>query len=158
MSDQGAIGTLRDGVACLLLATPGQFPVIRRTLRLLGVETLHLDAGRENVDGDPSAPCMRVIRGGTVRFRFPVSAGNRRLSVRARELSTQVARPELVIKANPEIGLNADMRASAPAGTDWVVVGPLEFAAVAVGGIVVELRSYGMASEGDCRWDTFALA
>lgn len=114
--------------------------------------------GRDDGDGDDSPPCLLVLKGGRFRFRFPVAAGNRSLSVRAKETSGLVARPQLVVRANAAVGIATDLVTTAPAGTGWVALGPLEFVASAKGAIVVELVSHGVAHEGECRWDHFALA
>lgn len=59
---------------------------------------------------------------------------------------------------NREIGLLLPVEATAPAGTGWVTVGPAVFTATAKGGVVVELVSFGKSWEGDCRWDSLAVA
>lgn len=137
------------------------WPLIYRGLRVIGVgdsssDRLYL-GGRDNTDGEPDAPCIRILMGGSLRFRCPVDSGTRRISVKARESSLLPERPRLVVHANNEIGLNSDLTAQAPPGTDWVTIGPVIFTASQKGGVVVELISYRSTTEGDCQWDNLVI-
>src|SRR5690606_2428061 len=137
------------------------WPVIYRGLRVVGVGDTNSDrlylGGRDNTDGEPDAPCIRIRLGGSLRFRCPVDSGTRRISVKARERSSQPERPRMVVHANNEIGLNSALTAQAPPGTGWVTIGSVTFTASQKGGVVVELISYRSTTEGDCQWDNLVI-
>ena len=130
----------------------------RGAVTLFGIQDRQWPGGRDESDGSPASPCLRVLGGGVFRFRIPVDAGVRSISVKCREASTLAPRPVLRICENAEIGLLAPIEATAPAGTGWVTVGPVTFSASVKGGVVVELVSFGLSWEGDCRWDSFGLS
>lgn len=113
--------------------------------------------GRDDEEGEPDPPCIRIRLGGSLRFRIPVDAGMRRVSVKCWEASSLPERPRLVIHPNSEIGLNETLSAQAPAGAGWVTVGPLSFTASQKGGVAIELISYRGTTEWDCRWDNLEI-
>lgn len=125
---------------------------------LLGVQDRLWGGGRDEADGDPASPSLRVVGGGVFRFRIPVDSGQRSISVKCKEVSTLVPRPILRVCENGEIGLVASVEAVAPAGTGWITVGPATFAATAKGGVVIELVSFSLSWEGECHWDSLTVA
>ena len=62
------------------------------------------------------------------------------MKVDVRQPDAAAARPVLRVKANPDIGLAADVSATAGAATDWQTV-TLNFTATADGGVRVELET-----------------
>ena len=71
--------------------------------------------------------------------------------------SILIARPTLTVRANPAIGVNADVTATAPAGTGWVTIGPLTFTASASGGIVIELFAPWDGGESGTWFDSISV-
>lgn len=102
-------------------------------------------------DGNPSAPCLKLEFPSFWRFRWVVKAGSRTVSVNAKQTGTILTsslRPTVVVKANPNIGLNADISGSAVASQGWVTIGPVSFIATTSGVTWVELHNNN-TNEGD---------
>jgi len=182
MADQGSIAFDPRGFSSALVALrapiiqaigaatwPGPFPggcfvalrapiiLYRGASALFGLQDRQWPGGRDNAEGSPTTPCLRITGGGVIRIRIPVDAGSRSISVKAREISNVVPRPLLRVCENGEIGLLAALEATAPAGTGWVTVGPLTFTASAKGGVAIDLVSFGQSWEGECRWDSLSI-
>lgn len=93
-------------------------------------------------EGFPSAPCISLERAGFWRFRWAVKAGPRAAYVWAQQNSTgSVYRPSMVVKNNPNVGLDSDLSASAGEGPGWQQVGPITFTATGNGVVWVELHN-----------------
>lgn len=110
----------------------------------------HMQVGvnRENGDGTPSAPSLRLDYPGNMwRFRWVVKNGNRSISVSAKQNSTGSFRPSMIIRKNPNIQIFNDISASAPDGAGWVNIGPITFTASGSDVVWVELHNnnYGTA-------------
>lgn len=109
----------------------------------------HMQVGvnRENTDGSPSPPSLRLdLPGSFWRFRWVLKTGNRTLTVAAKQNSTgSLYRPSVVIKKNLNIGLVADLSASAANGNDWVTVGPINFTVSGSDVVWVELHNNNQA-------------
>ncbi len=106
--------------------------------------TRHLQVGitQSYADGFPSAPCLSLQVPGFWRFRWSVKSGQRSVYVWAQNNSTGSAyRPSMVVKANPVVGLNADLSASAPNGVGWTQIGPITFTPTGAGVVWVELHN-----------------
>jgi len=143
--------------ASTLVAQRAPLFLFRGATMLVGVQDQLWPGGRDDLEGSPTPPSLRVVGGGVMRFRLPVDAGVRTLSVKCRETSSLVARPTLRVRANVEIGLQADLEAVAPSGSGWVTVGPLTFTASTKGGVAIELLSFAASWEGECQWDNLLL-
>jgi hypothetical protein len=101
---------------------------------------LRTGINRDDAEGSPSSPCLRIDTPNFWRFRWGVTAGTRTISISAKQVSNVAGkRPSLIIKANPDIGIAADVAASAPLSTDWVTIGPISVAPTRAGVLWVEL-------------------
>jgi len=100
-----------------------------------------LGATRNNSEGNPSPPCLSIYYPGTChRFRWGVTAGSRSLTVDTKQVSNVTGkRPRIIVRANPAIGVNADVVGDAGSGTSWVTVGPINVTPSANGVLWVEL-------------------
>jgi len=99
---------------------------------------------KSTIIGSPSAPCLSLDIPGMWRFRWVVKPGVRAIYVNTKQVTTVFTsslRPSIVVKANPDIGLNADISASAATSQDWVTIGPLSFVATGTGVTWVELHN-----------------
>jgi hypothetical protein len=124
-------------------------------LRTVVCGTDHQTMGaRDNTEGDPAQPSLRMDRRGRWRFRWTVLAGTRTISVRVKQAVNLSPRPSLVIKANTSIGVNADSETSAASGAGWITIGPVTINPSANGAVWVELRAnYDGQSNIPCYWD-----
>lgn len=95
---------------------------------------------RENTEGNPTPPCLAIDQPNVRRFRWGVLAGTRTISIDTKQVSNVTGkRPRIIVKANPEIGVNADVVGDAGAGTGWTTVGPLTVTPTSDGVLWVEL-------------------
>jgi hypothetical protein len=95
--------------------------------------------------GNPSAPSLRLDTVGFWRFRWVVNPGSRRISALSQQQAASGSyTPSMVIKANPNIGLNFDVSASAATIAGWTSIGPLMFNATAQDVVWVELHNNNM--------------
>lgn len=137
-------------------------PVVLRAIRTLtsgGMESrLNVGVFRDLTEGEPSPPSLHMSKGGILRFRIPVAPGSRAISIRAKQPSALLPRPRFRLLANVEIGLLDDLVAVAPAGGDWVTVGPVTFVATQAGGVVVELFAPWNSHEAGCWFDGLTVA
>ena len=106
----------------------------------------HLQVGvtQSMSDGNPAAPCLSLDIPGMWRFRWVVKAGTRTINVNVKQagtIFTSSLRPTVVVKANPNIGLNTDISGSAVASQGWVTIGPISFIATTSGVTWVELHN-----------------
>ena len=102
----------------------------------------HMQIGvvKNTTDGNPSSPSLSLLIPGMWRFRWVVKAGTRSISIYAKQNSTGSAfRPSLIVKANPNVGLNNDISGSAPAGSGWQTIGPVSFTSTGTDVVWVEL-------------------
>jgi hypothetical protein len=178
MSDLGTIGTLgptirrcehasalvqaRSGDALGTLGptirriAPYSNPVFPRVLQL-GDRSYYL-GGRENVEGD-SPPCLRLNTRGMFRFRwFVFGGGARSIQVYAKQPANSSPRPSITVKANRDIGVNADVTAVAGAGTGFVQVGPVTINPASDGVVWVELRANLDGMYVPCYFDNVVTA
>lgn len=96
-------------------------------------------SGRDDTAGFGGPPSLRIGTWGRYAFRLACSTGAREVTVRTLQPHATAARPKLVIRANPDIGLIEPITSTAGAGADWVTIGPVPFTATADGGVWVEL-------------------
>lgn len=102
----------------------------------------HLQTGvrEELVDGYPSPPCLALDYPGFWRFRWQLAPGTQTISVWAKQVSNVTGkRPQMIVKANPTIGLAADVVGTAASSTGWTKIGPIGVTASAAGVVWVEL-------------------
>jgi hypothetical protein len=109
----------------------------------------HMQTGvnKQTTDGSPSSPSLQLDYPGSMwRFRWVVKAGNRSISVLAKQNSTGSYRPSIIVKANSNVGINFDLSASAAAGGDWTKIGPISFNVSGSDVVWVELHNnnYGV--------------
>ena len=104
----------------------------------------HLQTGvrKETVDGNPTSPCLALDYPGFWRFRWGLSPGVHGISVNAKQVSNVIGkRPSIVVKANSDIGINADVTGSAGSNTGWTTIGPLVVTASGFAPVWVELHN-----------------
>lgn len=124
-----------------------------RTVQLM--DAYQVIGARDNTEGDPSQPSLRMDARGVWRFRWVVESGARTASINVKQAANASPRPTLVIKANPSIGVNSDVTGTAGSGTGWVTIGPVNAAPTSDGVLWVELRNnYDAQYQGaPCYWD-----
>lgn len=136
MADLGAISKSGTGAYPM----PDQAP--RTVLRLCSVgESRQVFGARDDVEGNPATPCLRLDARGVWRFRWRVRAGSRSIQVNVKQAINLSPRPTLTVKANPAIGIAADVSATAGSSAGWIVLGPVAVTPTIDGATWVELRS-----------------
>lgn len=106
-----------------------------------GLQYLTFGAGKDSVVGNPTAPSLALKYASTYRFRWVLHTGVNILYVNCLQAINLMPRPTVTAKANPDIGINADVSATAPSGTGWVTIGPVSVTASAAGAVYVWLTS-----------------
>jgi hypothetical protein len=90
-------------------------------------------------EGFLSPPSLKLEIPGFWRFRWVVKAGPRAIYVSAKQNATgSVYRPSVILKQNNDVGLTADLSASAAYSPDWQQI-PMAFTATGNGVVWVEL-------------------
>ena len=117
-------------------------------------EVYTFGAVRDDVEGDEAPPSLRLDYNAAYRFRWGVKAGARTIKCKTKFAKNEAPRPSIVIKANPAVGLLADVEGFAPSGTGWQQISPIGFTATADGGVEVELRNNTLTSNNPCWFDT----
>jgi hypothetical protein len=99
------------------------------------------------VEGSPTIPSLE-LKSGYYRFRWVVQTGSRTIAVNAKQSGSVTGdlRPSLVVKANPNIGINQDLSSSAAAGAGWTTIGPISISATGTDATWVELHNMNTAS------------
>lgn len=95
--------------------------------------------GEDATQGDPATPCIRLDNQGRFRFRWKMASGTRTISINVKQAINISPRPTLIVKANPDIGINSDQSATAGAGTGWVTIGPITVNPSSDGAVWVEV-------------------
>lgn len=115
---------------------------------------IQLGVIRNNTEGSPNAPSLELHQAGFWRFRWAVTTGTRTIQINVKQPANLVPYPSLIIKQNPDIGINADVTGSSPGGTGWAVIGPVSITPNATGIVWVELwnNCYG-SSVGPAYFD-----
>lgn len=105
---------------------------------------------KELTDGSPTSPCIRLEYPGSFwRFRWVLKPGQRRISVRVKQMTkTGFLRPTLIVKANQNVGLTSDLIATAPDGDDWTVIGPIIL--TSTGTDMVYVQVWNNCQSSDC--------
>jgi hypothetical protein len=96
---------------------------------------------KETNDGSPTSPCLKLEYAGSFwRFRWVLKPGQRRISVRVKQMTkTGFLRPTMIIRPNPNVGITSILTATAPDGDDWTVIGPLILTATGTDMVYVEI-------------------
>jgi hypothetical protein len=173
MSDLGSIG-IRGGEAraliiarplppatglaykgCLTRSSPGVGTTPSRLQSLMVGSGQYALGGEDFSVGNPAQPSLRMDASGRWRFRWALTAGSHSIQINVLHAINQNPRPSLVVKANPSIGIPADVEMFAPSGTGWVTAGPIAFVTTALGATWVELRCNLVTNVGmfPCYWD-----
>ena len=97
--------------------------------------------GRDDVEGEPDPPSLRLDAPGVWRFRWTVAAGSHGITVQVKQVENVEPRPTITVKANPDIGVMADVVEVARDGVGWVLAGPLIIEPTSDGAVFVELRN-----------------
>ena len=131
---------------------PGAFSRLKINI---GNDILYVGMGKDTVNGNPSAPCLCMNRGGIFRFRWVVMSGARTISIKVKQAANVSPRPRMIVRANKEVGFYNDVAGDAPSGTDWVTIGPLELIPENDGVLLVEIQSRyaGSLNPAPCYWD-----
>lgn len=153
MADLGSIATVVEPPVLTWAWRENQ---LRQIVVIGEVMPMAFGAARDDSVGASAAPSLRMTRYGVYRCLWSIAPGSRRVSVKVRQTLPDTPRPRLVVKATPEVGLAADLTADAPAGTDWVTIGPLAFTATAIGAVWVELWCLATGTGVACWWDDLA--
>lgn len=149
MADFGATGTYYG------TTTYYGKPYLSRVHRTTRTVTEYGVAGlsKETTEGSPSQPSLKLNRHGMFRFRWTVNAGSRGISVSVKQAANVSPRPTLVVRANPEIGVNSDVTETAGSGTGWVTIGPASISPSSRGAVWVELHNNYDSQGGACYFD-----
>lgn len=150
------------------IGTPGKlysvggiqsFPAMNK----IRVEGTDLTCGitKEIVDGDPSAPSMRVDGPFRHKFLWGVDSGTRTIKIRVKYSADSGAgfRPKLIINANSDINVAATS-SEAPAGAgSWQVIGPITVTPSAAGALEVVLAwDHVFNIQQVSYWDTIEVS
>jgi len=94
------------------------------------------------------------------RFRWAVAAGAHSITVKVKQAANASPRPSLVVRTNPDIGVNDDVVVAAGMGAGWVTIGPASITATSDGAVWVELRNNLDApiASAPCYFDTESIA
>lgn len=162
MADGGTIAKYPGALVPTMTVQLHQIlPLTHRCIRTVAsepsVECLALGAGRDDIEGSAAATSLYLPKGGVIRLRIPIAAGSRSVTIKAKQPSVTLPRPSARLVANADIGLNADLSGSAPAGSDWVTIGPLMFTATAKGGVMIELFAPWSGGESGCWFDSLTV-
>jgi hypothetical protein len=111
-------------------------------LRFININNDYYQVGvrKETTEGNPLTPCLAIDQPGRWRFRWAFEAGTRAMTIMTKQVSNVTGkRPRVIVKANPQFGLNADVVADAGSGAGWVTIGPLIITPASDGATWVEL-------------------
>lgn len=109
--------------------------------------------GKELSQGNPAIPSIKIEAKGRWRFRWKMLAGPRTLTLKCKQEINVSPRPSVIIKANPEIGINSDITTVATSGTDWVTIGPIAVNPTIIGATWVELHANADYQNAVCYFD-----
>lgn len=109
--------------------------------------------GRSDLQGNPTAPSLRIQSRGKWRFRWNLSEGTHEISVKVKQDVNLDPRPTLTVKANPEIGLMSDVVGVAEASFGWITIGPLSVTVSTKGATWVEFNTRYESQDVQSYWD-----
>ena len=121
--------------------------------KIIASDVSYTIASMSDTEGTPLPPSINIPVKGMFRFRWSLKAGNRYISVSAKQPKNGTPRPTMVIKANPDIGVLNDVSGSAISGTGWVVIGPIYISPILDGVIWVELHNNYEGINEPCYFD-----
>jgi len=153
MSDLGSIATNGTGATGMPDLAPR---VVLRGYYLSDcAQFLSTFGGKDTSEGDPSQPSLRMDARGVYRFRWAFASGARTVAVNVKQEVNASPRPTLVVKANPAIGIAADVIETAGSSTNWITIGPANISPSADGATWVELHANydGQYMSAPCYWD-----
>lgn len=105
-----------------------------------GIRHFQIGLGRDDIEGSPAIPSLKLIYPGMWRFRWTVVAGTRTISIRTKQYDNVISqRPTIKIRSNVDVGLLSDLTSTAPTGNNWVTIGPLSFTATSTGVVWIEV-------------------
>jgi hypothetical protein len=101
---------------------------------------LQIGQAKSTTEGSPSAPCLNLQHKGMWRFRWVVSPGLRSVSILCKQqMAVAGTTPSIIIRSNPNVGLNNDISGSALVTNDWSVIGPVSFTSTGTDVMWVEI-------------------
>lgn len=154
MANLGSIGRkgMKSGIG--IAQTPAAMNAINCTGGIARSGALLQLSGRDDADGHPLPPSLKMVRAGAYKFKWPVAAGARTISIDIK-CTVNVAgfRPYMVLKANPGIGVNEDIRATAASGSGWNTIGPLTVTPNLAGVLEVEIWAPFLGQPFQVNWD-----
>lgn len=115
---------------------------------------LHKSAGRDDTDGLDAAGCYAVEGHAFLSWPVAVDAGARTITAAIKQPLAGTARASLVVMANKNVGLLADVVATAAVGTGWQTL-TCSFTATSAGAVRVQLRNN---SGNACKFDDLTVA
>jgi hypothetical protein len=143
----------KDGVFNFIQSIAINSPTSDSSDATFGSKNLTVGISKETTDGSPSAPCLKIANKGMWRFKWVIKSGERSIYINCKQVINLNPRPTITIKANPSVGLNADIVGTAPSGVDWVTIGPLTFTAASKGVVYVELSNNYITSNESAFFD-----
>jgi|ERR1041384_116380 hypothetical protein len=133
--------------------------IVPRIINAGGIrqEELHVGISKDDTEGSPGSPCMRMSQIGYWRFRRTLNAGTRAFQINVKQAANQSPRPSVIIRKNLSMGINSDITIIAPSDTGWVVVGPQTISVTNQGFVWIELHNnyetYPPTAPAYCYWD-----
>jgi len=130
-----------------------------RTLNLGGIFIVPFGAGENLLTGNPSAPCLQMLWVATFRFRGVFLPGTPTATILCQQACNTSPRPQLIIRANPAVGINSDVVGTAPSGTGWVTITAGPFTVSSLGGTYIDLVVNSTAEAAlPTLWDHFGIS
>ncbi len=156
MPDLGVIGIKG------LLTTRLQGQVKTGTARviMIGAQPLYLFNRRDDALGNPSPPSQRQGPLHTLRdIYWPVAAGFRTfaIDVRFHGMQSGTLKPRVHVKANPQVGLNADAVLMPSVGVDAWETLTFSFTATATGVLSVWREVQDYSADAQANWDNIVV-
>ncbi len=113
-------------------------------------------SGRDDTDGKTSPPCEKQIRRGIIRgIIWPVDPGNNTFSIWVKH-SGHTPAPRIIVKANPQVGLQSDLVVQAGPSTDWQQL-TVQFTATDKGAVEVWREVRAIEQNAFAKWDDIAV-
>lgn len=121
-------------------------------ISLGGVSSINGDSGTRHLavgiiesltEGSPNAPSLCIAQPGFWRFRWGVKSGTHTIQILVKQNPANAygLYPSMIVRANPSIGVNADITSVSPGGTAWVTIGPISVIPSSSGLLWVELHN-----------------
>lgn len=109
--------------------------------------------GQDLTVGNSSAS-FRMDAAGTWSVEIPFPSGTNTIQVDVKQSVNVSPRPTLIVKANPDFGVNADVTGTAGSGAGFVTIGPLTVAPTSDAALTVILANNYDSQDGGapCYW------